>query len=84
MIRTFSNQSSIDKQQVEDLAAKLSGIYAKYGNGNLRKWHHLNSHERSLWRLIARAALEHPTIRTIESFSAFSSNRITKFENTAI
>jgi hypothetical protein len=43
---------------VERLAARLARLYIKNTSGATQKWEKMPARQRSLWRLLARAALE--------------------------
>jgi hypothetical protein len=43
---------------VERLAARLARLYSKNTSGTTQRWEKMPAHQRSLWRLLARAALE--------------------------
>jgi hypothetical protein len=43
---------------VELLAARLARLYVKNTSGETQKWEKMTADQRSLWRLIARAAME--------------------------
>jgi hypothetical protein len=43
---------------VERLAARLARLYIKNTSGTTQKWEKMPADQRSLWRLLARAALD--------------------------
>jgi hypothetical protein len=44
--------------EIERLAARLARLYQKNTGQHVQKWEHMTADDRSLWRLIARAAQE--------------------------